>query len=287
MPTVSVRYIVRDLDDAIAFYCGQLGFTELTQPATGFAMLARGDLRLLLSASGAPPGDRQTMPDGTLPAPGGWNRFVVEVDDLAKTTPALAAAGVRFRGELATGAGGTRLLVEDPSGNPVELFEPVRTGTPLAAGGFEVRPIGHVESSLVDLADAPNQGDQGAPEAWLVIHPDVREGIRDIAAGADLLVLTWLHLSRRDELSTVPGSDPGGPERGVFSTRSPARPNPIGLHRVTVLEVDDGRLRVHPLEAVNGTPLIDLKPVLGASGRAERGGGQAVATRAAATSPPQ
>jgi tRNA-Thr(GGU) m(6)t(6)A37 methyltransferase TsaA len=130
------------------------------------------------------------------------------------------------------------------------------------SGGFEVRPIGHVESGLTDPADAPNQGDQGAPDAWLVIEPAVREGIRDIGEGAELLVLTWLHLSRRDELSTVPGDDPGGPERGVFSTRSPARPNPIGLHRVTVLAVEHSRLRVHPLEAVDGTPVIDIKPVI-------------------------
>ena len=132
---------------------------------------------------------------------------------------------------------------------------------PPAVGDFEVRPIGHVESTLADTADAPNQGDQGAPDGWLVIEPAVREGVRDIAVGAELFVLTWLHLSHRDELSTVPGDDPGGPERGVFSTRSPARPNPIGLHRVTVRAVEDGRLRVGPLEAIDGTPVIDIKPV--------------------------
>lgn len=95
-----------------------------------------------------------------------------------------------------------------------------------------------------------------------MIRPAVREGIRDITVGADLLVLTWLHRSRRDELSTVPGDDPGGPERGVFSTRSPARPNPIGLHRVSVLAVERDRLRVYPLEAIDGTPVIDIKPVI-------------------------
>jgi tRNA-Thr(GGU) m(6)t(6)A37 methyltransferase TsaA len=130
------------------------------------------------------------------------------------------------------------------------------------ADSYLVHPIGRVSSELVDVAAAPNQGDQGAPDAWLVIDPEVREGIRDIRAGAELLVLTWLHRSRRDELSTVPGDDPGGPERGVFSTRSPARPNPVGLHRVTVLAVEDGRLGVTPLEAVDGTPLVDIKPVI-------------------------
>ncbi|WP_275263120.1 tRNA (N6-threonylcarbamoyladenosine(37)-N6)-methyltransferase TrmO [Segeticoccus rhizosphaerae] len=125
-----------------------------------------------------------------------------------------------------------------------------------------MRPIGHVESTLTELADAPNQGDRGAPDAWLTIDPAVREGIRDICVGAELLVLTWLHRARRDELSTVPGDDPGGPERGVFSTRSSARPNPLGLHRVSVLAVEDCRLRVQPLEAVDGTPLVDIKPVI-------------------------
>jgi tRNA-Thr(GGU) m(6)t(6)A37 methyltransferase TsaA len=169
---------------------------------------------------------------------------------------------------MVTGVGGRQVLVEDPSGNPVELFEPTRAEARLEpGGGFEIRPIGHVRSGLTDVADAPNQGDRGAPDAWLVISPEVREGIRDIAVGADLLVLTWLHLSRRDELSTVPGDDPGGPERGVFSTRSSARPNPIGLHRVTVLETEPGRLRVHPLEAVDGTPLVDIKPVIRAAER--------------------
>ena len=127
---------------------------------------------------------------------------------------------------------------------------------------FVVRPIGHVESTLTEPADAPNQGYQGAPPAWLVIDPEVREAVRDVAVGDELLVLTWLHRSRRDELTTVPGDDPTGPERGVFSTRSPRRPNPVGLHRVTVVEVLEGRVRVDPLEAVDGTPLVDIKPVI-------------------------
>jgi tRNA-Thr(GGU) m(6)t(6)A37 methyltransferase TsaA len=132
---------------------------------------------------------------------------------------------------------------------------------------FEVRPIGRVESTLTDLADAPNQGDRGAPDAWLVIEPQLREGIRDITAGDELLVLTWLHRSRRDELATVPGDDPGGRRRGVFSTRSPRRPNPVGLHRVTVLEAGEDRLHVEPLEAIDGTPLVDIKPVIRAGER--------------------
>ncbi len=262
MATVSIRYIVDDVDDAIAFYCGHLGFEEQMHPAPAFAMLRRGDLRLVLSAPGGGPGGGQAMPDGTLPTPGGWNRFSIEVDDLQHTVSQLRAGGVRFRNEIVDGVGGKQVLVEDPSGNPVELFEPTRAEARLAAD-FEIVPIGHVESALTDAADAPRQGHLGGVAAWLVIDPPVREGIRDIAAGTELLVLTWLHLARRDELRTVPGDDPSGPERGVFSTRSPARPNPIGLHPVTVVAVEEGRLLVEPLEAVDGTPLIDLKPVIG------------------------
>ena len=125
---------------------------------------------------------------------------------------------------------------------------------------YQIQPIGWVRSSLREVAQAPNQAGRGAPSAWLVLAPEVRAGARDIEVGQQLLVLTWLHLARRDELATVPGDDPGGPERGVFSTRSPNRPNPIGLHPVTVLAVEPERLQVDALEAVDGTPVIDLKP---------------------------
>ena len=128
MATVSVRYIVNDVDAAIEFYCQHLGFEETMRPAPVFAMLTRGDLRLLLSQPGepgGPGGGSQAMPDGTKPQPGGWNRFTLEVDDLDATVATLRAARVHFRNEIVTGVGGRQILVDDPSGNPVELFEPI------------------------------------------------------------------------------------------------------------------------------------------------------------------
>ena len=124
MPTVSVRYIVNDVDAAIAFYRDNLGFAEVMHPAPSFAMLSRGDLRLLLSAPGNGPGGGQAMPDGSTPEPGGWNRFAIEVSDLTATVSELQGKGVRFRNQIITGVGGRQILAEDPSGNPVELFEP-------------------------------------------------------------------------------------------------------------------------------------------------------------------
>ena len=126
MATASVRYIVDDVDAAITFYCELLGFHEEMHPAPTFAMLSRGDLRLVLSAPGGGPGGGQAMPDGSLPQPGGWNRFQLETADLQTTVESLRRKGARFRNEVVVGAGGKQILVEDPSGNLVELFEPTR-----------------------------------------------------------------------------------------------------------------------------------------------------------------
>jgi catechol 2,3-dioxygenase-like lactoylglutathione lyase family enzyme len=135
MATVSVRYIVHDVDEAIAFYCGELGFREVMHPAPAFAMLSHGDLRLVLSAPGGGPGGGQAMPDGTVPEPGGWNRFSLEVSDIEATVERLRQAGARFRNDIVTGVGGRQILVEDPSGNPVELFEPTRDEARLGRPG--------------------------------------------------------------------------------------------------------------------------------------------------------
>jgi tRNA-Thr(GGU) m(6)t(6)A37 methyltransferase TsaA len=127
---------------------------------------------------------------------------------------------------------------------------------------FELRPVGRVESTLVDRADAPLQGSEGAPEAWLVFDRAVSACITDLRPGAEILVLTWLHRARRDILRVYPRGNPDNAEEGVFSTRSPDRPNPIGLHRVRIVDVDDNRIRVRDLEAIDGTPIVDIKPVL-------------------------
>lgn len=124
--SVSVRYIVDDVEEAVGFYSGQLGFTVEMQPGPGFALLARDELRLLLNATSGPGGASQRMPDGREPEPGGWNRFQIEVGDLDGQVERLRAAGVAFRNEIVSGRGGRQILVEDPAGNPVELFEPKR-----------------------------------------------------------------------------------------------------------------------------------------------------------------
>lgn len=135
MASVSVRYIVHDVDEAIDFYCRRLGFAEEMHPAPSFAMLSRGPLRLVLSAVGGGPGGGQAMPDGRLPQPGGWNRFSIEVEDLEATVHSLRAAGANFRNDIVVGVGGKQILLEDPSGNPVELFEPTRAEARLEVGG--------------------------------------------------------------------------------------------------------------------------------------------------------
>jgi tRNA-Thr(GGU) m(6)t(6)A37 methyltransferase TsaA len=125
-----------------------------------------------------------------------------------------------------------------------------------------LRPIGRVESSLADRDSAPRQGDEGGPDAWLVFDEAVGDGLRDLRAGSDVLLLTWLDRAHRDVLTVHPRGDLTRPPTGVFSTRSPDRPNPIGLHRVTVLEIDGLRVKVSDLEAITGTPVVDVKPVL-------------------------
>jgi len=136
------------------------------------------------------------------------------------------------------------------------------TGSP-----YDIRPIGWIESALVDMESAPKQGDEGAPEAWLVIDGAVQDGARDLEVGAEVILLTWLDRARRDVLIVHPRGDRANPERGVFSTRSPHRPNPVGLHTVQITAIEGNRIRVRDLEALDGTPIIDIKPILEPKGQ--------------------
>ena len=126
----------------------------------------------------------------------------------------------------------------------------------------EIKPVGRVESPLTDRADAPKQGSEGAPEAWIAFEPDLVDALLGIAVGDEVLVFTWLDRGRRDVLRTRPRDDPAHPVQGVFNTRSPDRPNPIGLHPVTVLAIEGPRMLVSELEALDGTPVLDVKPVI-------------------------
>ena len=127
---------------------------------------------------------------------------------------------------------------------------------------YEIEPIGTIHSQLKSRQEAPNQGSEGAPEAWIDLNPEFAEGLEGISAGCDLVLITWLHRARRDTLKVHPRRDPTRPLAGVFATRSPDRPNPLGLHQVRVLEINGTRIRVSPLEAIDGTPLVDIKPLL-------------------------
>jgi tRNA-Thr(GGU) m(6)t(6)A37 methyltransferase TsaA len=127
---------------------------------------------------------------------------------------------------------------------------------------YTIEPIGFIRSELTQLEDAPMQGDEGAPDAWLELSPQSAPGLIGIQAGDELIVLTWLHVAERDVLQVHPRGDLSRLLTGVFATRSPDRPNPVGLHRVSVLEIQEHKLRVGPLEAIDGTPIVDIKPVL-------------------------
>lgn len=204
-----MRYIVDDVDTAIHFY-EQLGFELVMHPAPPFAMLSRGELRLVLSAPN-PMGGGQPMPDGTEQRPGGWNRFAVEVADLNALVERLRESGARFRNDIVAGVGGRQILLEDPSGNPVELFQPLRDearldrGTPDAsAPGMLLDPIGRVRSPLRDRKNAPRQGSEGAPDAWIDVRQEFARALDGMTAGDEIIVITWLHRSNRSVLEVHP-----------------------------------------------------------------------------------
>jgi tRNA-Thr(GGU) m(6)t(6)A37 methyltransferase TsaA len=128
---------------------------------------------------------------------------------------------------------------------------------------YVIQPVGRVESTLVDLADAPKQGDEGAPDAWIVIDPAFVAALDGLESGNEVFVLTWLDRAERSTLAVHPRDNPANPLRGVFSTRSADRPNPVGLHRAEIIAIDGNRVQVHGIEALDGTPVVDLKPTLG------------------------
>jgi tRNA-Thr(GGU) m(6)t(6)A37 methyltransferase TsaA len=132
----------------------------------------------------------------------------------------------------------------------------------VSSSDFELRPIGVIHSTLTARRGAPRQGDEGAPDAWLEVYPWAADGLFRIAVGDEIIVITWLHEGRRNTLQVHPRGDAANPLTGVFATRSPDRPNPLGLHPVVVREIDGARLRIGPVEAIDGTPVIDIKPVL-------------------------
>lgn len=200
-----------------------------------------------------------------------YTAFGIEVDDIEAAVDELARRGVsglRFpqieqdeRG-IWLAPGGTRVFwFSDPDGQRLSLSQPPAAHA-AAASEPCLRVIGHVRSALTLRESAPKQGHEGAPEAWLELEPSVVEGLSGIGVGQALVLLTWLHDAQRDVLRTHPRDDRTRPLAGVFATRSPDRPNPIGLHRVRVLAVAGNRVRVEPLEAIDGTPILDLKPAL-------------------------
>ena len=130
---------------------------------------------------------------------------------------------------------------------------------------YSLRPVGRIRSTLRAPGEAPRQGSEGAPDAWLELDPAFARALSGVAPGDELIVITWLHRADRGVLEVHPRGDPANPLAGVFATRSPHRPNPLGLHRVTVREIAGTRLRIGPIEAIDGTPVVDLKPVLGAA----------------------
>ncbi len=136
------------------------------------------------------------------------------------------------------------------------------TGTADDAGDAQLRPVGVIRSVLAERSQAPRQGDEGAPDAWLEVHAWAREALEGLAPGDDVLVITWFHRARRDVFKVRPRSDPRNALTGVFATRSPDRPNPLGLHPVVIRAIEGTRLRIGPIEAIDGTPVVDIKPVL-------------------------
>jgi len=206
-------------------------------------------------------GDASLMISGVGPRPATAAFLYVYVDDADASWRAATEAGARsIEAPLDTPYGDRRAMVEDRWGNVWQIATPRNAAN--AAERFVLDPIGHVRSELRDRAEAPRQGSEGAPDAWIEIDPRFAAALDGVRVGDEAIVLTFFHRARRETLAVRPRGDLSEPITGVFATRSPDRPNPIGLHRVTVRAIDGARVKVGPLEAIDATPVIDLKPVL-------------------------
>jgi glyoxylase I family protein len=258
---------VRDVEASAAWYTDVLGFHRVGE----FAAPDGARRKVFLRHDGLRARLGLTQHRG-----GPWEAFDetrAGLDHLAFATSSrealdnwarrLADAGVVFSPVASSNSilGAAVLVFRDPDNIQLELFfDPTDTRYDIR---YDVRPVGWVESPLVDPAAAPAQGDEGAPEAWVALRTEVLPAMRDLAVGSTVIVMTWLDRADRDVLAVHPRGDSNRPEQGVFSTRSPDRPNPIGLHEVQIVAIDGTRIRVRDLEAFDGTPIVDIKPVLG------------------------
>jgi tRNA-Thr(GGU) m(6)t(6)A37 methyltransferase TsaA len=246
MQTLTPRIVVDDVAGLVAFLrqaFGAAGAVETDRPSR----MRIGDSVVLVSAVG--------------PRPATAAFLYVYVDDADAAYRRAVAAGARsLEAPLDTPYGDRRGMVADRWGNVWQIASATgRTPT------YALEPVGVVRSPLRERAEAPMQGFEGAPDAWLELAPAVAEALDGLHVGDEIIVITWLHRASRATLKVHPRSDPRQPLAGVFATRSPDRPNPLGLHRVTVRAIDGTRLEVGPLEALDGTPVVDLKPVLARS----------------------
>jgi len=252
--SLTPRIVVEDV-------AGLVGFLKQAFGATGELLADRpavmqiGDSLLMVSGVG---------PREAVPA-----FLYLYVEDADATHRRAVRAGAKSLEEpLDTPYGDRRGMVEDRWGNVWQIATPRKVSGQPAAGtvqeppAFELTPVGYVRSSLAKREQAPKQGNEGAPHAWIDLQSTVADGLGSIRAGDEMVVITWLHQASRDVLKVHPRGDPKAPLTGVFATRSPDRPNPLGLHRVTVLAIEGTRLQVGPLEAIDGTPVVDIKPVL-------------------------
>jgi tRNA-Thr(GGU) m(6)t(6)A37 methyltransferase TsaA len=250
--TIVPRIVVDDVAALVEFLrtvFGATGTLETNRPT----VMRIGDAVLMISAVG--------------PRPASPAFLYVYVEDADAVHRAAVTAGARsLEAPLDTPYGDRRAMIEDRWGNVWQIATP-RPSARVAESAV-IDPIGVVRSDLRDRKNAPRQGNEGAPDVWVEIDPRFAAALDGVQVGDDLIVLAWFHRARRETLAVHPRSDPGNPMTGVFATRSPDRPNPIGLHRVTVRAIETigdtkgARLKVGPLEAIDGTPIVDLKPVL-------------------------